>query len=176
MQERMRSQERMQSFDQDLKIEAYLKQMQDQREQQLNYERAVIHLAMEQQNERPQHITIGKLKQMVEHLDPTEHSYPGNQTKQGSMIKTKEEIARQTEMLRRSTERAPQRRTIEDQFDSEFARRLGQLPARGFSNESSGSNEEEIDKFSHMQTFGRHNRRVGGKPGLSDTEKLEIER
>ena len=92
------------------------------------------------------------------------------------MIKTREEIARQTEMLRRPAERAPSRRTIEEQFDNEFARRLGQVPARGLSNESSGSNEEDIDKFSHMQTFGRHNRRVGAKPGLSDTEKLEIER
>jgi len=79
-------------------------------------------------------------------------------------------------MLRSQAERAPSRRTIEEQFDNEFARRLGQVPARGWSNESSGNNEEDIDKFSHMQTFGRHNRRVGAKPGLSDTEKLEIER
>jgi hypothetical protein len=50
-------------------------------------------------------------------------------------------------MLRRSAERAPSRRTIEDQFDNEFARRLGQVPSRSEENLRTVKSEEDLDKF-----------------------------
>jgi hypothetical protein len=59
-------------------------------------------MAMEQNvgDGRPQHLTVAKLREMVEHVEPIEFGYPGNRIKQQSTtIKTREEIAR--EMMRR---------------------------------------------------------------------------
>ena len=52
---------------------------------------------------------------------------------------------------------------IESQFDADFVRNFGHVPFEP-------QEDEELSKFRHMQSFGRHNRRIG------DEGKLEIEK
>ena len=69
--------------------------MQEQRESQLEYERAVIRLEMEARNDP---LTVGRLRELSDGIEPVEFGYPGNRTKQASLIKTREEVAREKSM------------------------------------------------------------------------------